>query len=124
MLGEVSCELLHKSGKDTVLIIDAPEVVSSTPMTRDEVAEVAKALGHAARLCILEQLQGHAALTAGELVEGCGLAQSTVSEHLRILRDAGVVSVRADGPRNWYRLERGLLARFARNAMYLTARRR
>ncbi len=41
---------------------------------------------------------------AGALVEALGIAQPTVSQHLKVLRDAGLVSVRADGNRRLYRL--------------------
>jgi DNA-binding transcriptional ArsR family regulator len=49
---------------------------------------------------------------AGELVEATGLSQPGVSKHLRLLREAGLVSVRADGQRRLYRLEAGELAAF------------
>jgi DNA-binding transcriptional ArsR family regulator len=41
----------------------------------------------------------------GELVDRLGLSQPAVSKHLRVLRDAGLVEVRVDGPRRWYRLQ-------------------
>ena len=40
----------------------------------------------------------------GELVERLGLSQPGVSKHLRVLREAGLVSVRPDGRRRWYGL--------------------
>jgi len=40
----------------------------------------------------------------GDLVDELGVAQPTVSKHLRALRDAGLVDVRADAQRRWYRL--------------------
>ncbi len=47
---------------------------------------------------------------AGELVEAMGLSQPGVSKHLKLLREAGLVSVRADGQRRLYRLEARELA--------------
>jgi len=47
---------------------------------------------------------------AGELVEATGLSQPGISKHLRHLREAGLVSVRADGQRRLYRLEAAQLA--------------
>ena len=41
----------------------------------------------------------------GELVEELGASQPTVSKHLRVLREAGLVSMRAEGQRRYYRLE-------------------
>ena len=49
-------------------------------------------------------------LPAGDLVEATGLSQPGVSKHLRQLREAGLVSVRADGQRRLYRLETAELA--------------
>jgi DNA-binding transcriptional ArsR family regulator len=40
----------------------------------------------------------------GDLAETIGLTQPMASKHLRVLRDAGFVDVRVDGPRRWYRL--------------------
>ena len=42
---------------------------------------------------------------AGDLVEALALSQPGVSKHLKLLREAGLVSVRADGQRRLYRLE-------------------
>ncbi|MBS0360058.1 MAG: winged helix-turn-helix transcriptional regulator [Proteobacteria bacterium] len=47
---------------------------------------------------------------AGELVEAMDLSQPGVSKHLKLLREAGLVSVRPDGQRRLYRLEPGELA--------------
>ena len=49
-------------------------------------------------------------LPAGDLVEATGLSQPGVSKHLRLLREAGLVSVRPDGQRRLYRLEPDSLA--------------
>jgi DNA-binding transcriptional ArsR family regulator len=47
---------------------------------------------------------------AGDLVKATGLSQPGASKHLRLLREAGLVSVRADGQKRLYRLEAGELA--------------
>jgi DNA-binding transcriptional ArsR family regulator len=47
---------------------------------------------------------------AGELVEATGLSQPGVSKHLKLLREAGLVSMRPDGQRRLYKLEPGELA--------------
>ena len=46
----------------------------------------------------------------GELVEQLTLSQPAVSKHLRVLRDAGLVEVRQDAQRRWYRLRPAPLA--------------
>jgi DNA-binding transcriptional ArsR family regulator len=47
---------------------------------------------------------------AGELVEALAISQPGVSKHLRLLRESGLVSVRADGQRRLYRLQASKLA--------------
>lgn len=72
-------------------------------------AALAKALSHPARvriLCLLAQTPG---CIGGDIVEAVGLAQSTVSEHLRILKDAGVIEGRIDPPRVCYAMTPGAL---------------
>lgn len=55
------------------------------------------------RRSILDRLR-HREHLVGELAEALGLTQPLTSKHLRVLRDAGLVSVRVDGPRRWYGL--------------------
>ena len=83
-------------------------------MTDHHLAAIAKALAHPARIRILEQFDQCIPHVAGSIVDECGLAQSTVSEHLRILREAGVLFSRKDGPRTWYCVRRSVLHAFAR----------
>jgi ArsR family transcriptional regulator len=83
------------------------------PMTEERIAVISKALGHPARVRIVEQFDACIPHVAGEIVGECDLAQSTVSEHLRILREADIVFVRKDGPRSWYCLRRSVLAQYA-----------
>lgn len=61
------------------------------------------------RRSILDRLRGGEHLV-GELAEVLGLTQPLTSKHLRVLRDAGLVTVRVDGPRRWYGLRAEPLA--------------
>jgi ArsR family transcriptional regulator len=65
-------------------------------------AAMAKALGHPVRVKILRILSERQACVTGALVAELPLAQSTVSEHLRILREAGLVQGEIEGPRTSY----------------------
>jgi len=76
-----------------------------------QVAAWAKALGHPARIAILRTLASRQACMCGEIVEQLPLAQSTVSQHLRVLKDAGLVTGESDGPRSCYCLDAGTLRR-------------
>ncbi len=82
-------------------------------MTEETVAHIAKALGHPARVRILEQFDQCIPHVAGEIADESDLAQSTVSEHLRILREADILFARKDGPRVWYCVRRSVLRAFA-----------
>ncbi len=77
----------------------------------DELAELAKALGHPARVKILRLLARREGCICGEIVEGLDLAQSTVSQHLKILKDAGMIRGEIDGPRICYCIEPRALRR-------------
>lgn len=76
-------------------------------------AAIAKALGHPARLRIVRLLAQTPGCIGGEIVEAVGLAQSTVSEHLRILRNAGVIEGQIDPPRVCYALNPDALSRLS-----------
>lgn len=86
----------------------APGVVA--PPDDDALAAMAKALGHPARVAIVRLLAAQEVCVTGDVVAQIGLAQSTVSEHLRILREAGLVQATADGARTQYCLNRSGLA--------------
>lgn len=72
--------------------------------TDSDIAELAKALAHPARLRILRLLLATPGCIGGDIVEAVGLAQSTVSEHLRILKATGVITGEISGPRICYAL--------------------
>jgi ArsR family transcriptional regulator len=63
-----------------------------------ELAELTKALGHPARMQILHLLIERNACVCGEIVDELPLAQSTVSQHLKVLKDAQLIRGEIDGP--------------------------
>ena len=67
-----------------------------------DLAEFAKALAHPARIAILKVLAQRTECICGEIVEILPLAQSTVSQHLKELKNAGLISGTVDGPRSCY----------------------
>jgi ArsR family transcriptional regulator len=89
------------------------------PFTEDQIARIAKALGHPARLRILRQFEECRPHIVQEIVEHEELAQSTVSEHLRILREAELLFATEDGPRVWYCMRRSVLRKFAAEVRHL-----
>ncbi len=67
-----------------------------------ELAAFAKALAHPARIAILKVLAQKNECICGQIVEVLPLAQSTVSQHLKELKAAGLIKGSVDGPRSCY----------------------
>jgi ArsR family transcriptional regulator, arsenate/arsenite/antimonite-responsive transcriptional repressor len=74
-------------------------------------AAFAKAMSHPARIAILKVLASKNECICGEIVEVLPLAQSTISQHLKELKQAGIIDGSVDGPKscyciNWKALEK------------------
>lgn len=67
-----------------------------------DLAAFAKALSHPARIAILKALAQKNECLCGQLVTLLPLAQSTVSQHLKELKNAGLINGETDGPRSCY----------------------
>ena len=81
--------------------------------TARELAVRFKALADPTRLAILNQLAGSEEVCVCDLVPASGLAQPTVSHHLRLLREAGLVTFERRGTWAYYRLEPDAVAELA-----------
>jgi ArsR family transcriptional regulator len=77
----------------------------------EELARVARALGHPARVRIIRLLERRQACICGDIVDVLPLAQSTVSQHLKVLKDAGLIRGEIAGPRTCYCIEPRALRR-------------
>jgi ArsR family transcriptional regulator len=75
------------------------------PEADEELAMLAKALGHPARVQIFRLLARRTSCVCGDIVDQIPLAQSTVSQHLKVLKEAGLIRGEIDGPRVCYCLE-------------------
>jgi ArsR family transcriptional regulator len=75
-------------------------------------ASLADALGHPARVAIIRLLKEREVCVCGEIVEVLPLAQSTVSQHLKVLKAAGWIQGEIDGPRVCYYLDPDALEKF------------
>ena len=90
---------------------DPAGTVADAPVPDDDqLAAMAKALAHPTRVRIIRMLDARETCVTGDVVIELGLAQSTVSEHLRILRKAGLVQGEIEGPRTRYCVNRPGLA--------------
>lgn len=77
-----------------------------------ELARLAKALGHPARVAIVRMLLGRGECICGDIVGRLPLAQATVSQHLKVLKDAGWIEGSIEGPRVCYCVRRETGRRF------------
>lgn len=87
-----------------------PRVPSDEAEANERLAALAKALAHPARVAILRLLIRDEGCIVGEIVGELPLAQSTVSQHLKQLKDAGLIRGEVDGPRTCYCVEPGAIA--------------
>lgn len=85
--------------------------VPDSGATDEQLAKLAWAVAHPARLRILRILLARQACICGELVDQMTLAQSTVSQHLKILKEAGLVQGEIDGPKVCYCVNPDILHR-------------
>ncbi len=74
-----------------------------------ELAALAKAIAHPARVAILKTLAERGACVCGQVVEVLPLAQATVSQHLKELKEAGLIRGDVDGPRMCYCIDYAVL---------------
>jgi ArsR family transcriptional regulator len=88
----------------------APVPKRSFPDAQTHLARRLKALAHPARLAIVQLLAERDECVCGEIVDDLPLAQSTVSQHLKALKDAGLVQGTVEGRSTCYCLDPGVLA--------------
>lgn len=77
-----------------------------------DLANFAKAISHPARIAILKVLAQRNECICGEIVEVLPLAQSTVSQHLKELQNAGLIKGSIDGPRSCYCINWDIFSKF------------
>ena len=90
----------------TSLLVSAP----AEEQRDGELAALAKALGHPARVRVLRVLLAARICYCGQLVDELPLAQATASQHLKVLKDAGLIIGEIEGLRTGYCASRERLA--------------
>lgn len=78
-----------------------------------EMAEFAKALSHPARIAILQTLAEKQMCICGDIVEIMPLAQATVSQHLKELKNAGLIKGEVEGKKSCYCIDWQALKKFS-----------
>jgi DNA-binding transcriptional ArsR family regulator len=90
-------------------------IAKAEPLTEaesEELARLARALGHPHRVAILQYLRGQNSCLCGQIVDVLPVAQSTVSQHLKKLKEAGWIAGEVEGPRTCYCVNPGVIERF------------
>ncbi|MBW2181318.1 MAG: winged helix-turn-helix transcriptional regulator [Deltaproteobacteria bacterium] len=86
------------------------------PLDEEAFSSICKALAHPARIRIISFLKKVNQCICGEIVEIMPLAQSTVSQHLKVLKNSGLVKGDIEGPRTCYCLDHNILEKFKKTA--------
>lgn len=94
---------------DCVVVLSRKE---KFPERDIQLAQWCKALAHPARIAILRSLAAKNECICGDLVLDLPLAQSTVSQHLKALKEAGLIQGEVDGPRSKYCMQRKNFEKF------------
>ena len=81
-------------------------------MTIEQLAKIFKALGHPTRIKIVEHLIQINTCVCGEIVNIFPFSQSTISQHLKILKESGIVCGEVDGPKTYFCVDKSVLEQF------------
>jgi ArsR family transcriptional regulator len=92
----------------------AAEVVPIGAAADDELAAMCKALGHPVRLQIVRMLARYGRCYFGSIAEAVSVAPSTASQHISVLKEAGLIKGWADEQRSCYCVDKDRLARVAK----------
>ncbi|MBW1641684.1 MAG: winged helix-turn-helix transcriptional regulator [Deltaproteobacteria bacterium] len=92
------------------------EIEKTDPLDEEAFSSICKALAHPARIRIISFLKKVNQCICGEIVEIMPLAQSTVSQHLKVLKNSGLVKGDIEGPRTCYCLDHNILEKFKKTA--------
>jgi len=80
-------------------------------MEDEQLAKILKALGHPTRIRIVKYLREMDSCICGQIVEIFPYSQSTISQHLKLLKESGIVCGEVDGPKRCYCINKELLER-------------
>lgn len=82
-------------------------------MDESTLVRIAKAIADPTRYAILKAIASHGEISCGRLAEVFPIAQATVSHHLNVLMNAGLVAMRKQGQHHYFRLHDKTLQQFA-----------
>ncbi len=101
--------MAKKTAAKSKRVCDSSSVKLPNDETAEALSKLAWAVAHPARVRIVRLLIGRTSCVCGEIVDEITLAQSTVSQHLKILKESGLIQGEVDGPRVCYCINRDKL---------------
>lgn len=110
---------MEPQGPKTAISIPLGPPPVATGESDEELARLAKALAHPARVAIVRLLLEGGECVCGGIVDRLPLAQATVSQHLKVLKEASWIIGEVDGPRVCYCARPETLRRFVELARTL-----
>jgi len=81
-------------------------------MNTEQLAKIFKALGHPTRIKIVEHLIDINTCVCGEIVNIFPYSQSTISQHLKLLKESGIVCGEVEGPKTYFCVDKAVLNEF------------
>ena len=78
-------------------------------MKTEQLAKIFKALGHPTRIKIIEHLNKINTCICGEIVDIFPFSQSTISQHLKLLKESGIVCGEVEGPKTYFCVDKAVL---------------
>ncbi len=86
--------------------------IAKTEMSTEQIAKIFKALGHPTRVKIVEHLITINTCVCGEIVDIFPFSQSTISQHLKLLKESGIVCGEVEGPKTYFCVDKTILKQF------------
>ena len=93
---------MNRTAKKKACCSDSAPCTLPADQSAEQMAALAWAIAHPARVRIVRLLISRSTCVCGEIVDEMPLAQSTVSQHLKILKESGLVQGEVDGPKVCY----------------------
>lgn len=81
-------------------------------MDTEQAAKIFKAMGHPTRVAIVKHLIKINTCVCGEIVDIFPFSQSTISQHLKQLKDSGIVCGEIEGPKTYFCVDKAVLKKF------------
>ena len=86
--------------------------IKEMKMNTQQAAKIFKAMGHPTRVKIVEHLIAINTCVCGEIVDIFPFSQSTISQHLKLLKESGIVCGEVEGPKTYFCVDKEVLRQF------------